>query len=80
MLRIKSIYSKKNCLRIRIIIQTLAKHTNAESMSRSPRRLAIKYYAVYEYTTRTVHTPPIGEHSLGCGLTLIGVYHPQEGV
>ena len=42
-----------------VLIQTLAKHTNTESISGSPRRLMpIKSYAVYEYTntTRTAHS------------------------
>jgi len=56
-------------------METLTKHTNTESMSGSPRRL--KSYAVYEYTTRTVHTHPMGEHSLGvCVNVNRRVYHP----
>jgi len=36
-------------------------------MSGSPRRLMPKIlYAVYDYTTRTVHTYPMGGAQFGC--------------
>jgi len=40
------------CLRRRIIIQTLAKHTNTESVSGSPRRLMYKTGALPEIARR----------------------------
>ena len=67
---------------MRIIIQTLAKHTNTESMSGSPRRLMPKILrCVYEYTTRTVHTPPMGEQFGGVYVIVNrGCTTPNRGV